>query len=110
MKIKFIKNEESFAWLHERLEQCQQIFECSASTCKLTLELLDQIQKTKGPIKSEKLKVQVAKHMASLEWDYDGYFLYTYEEELQETIRLMKEAFGQEEEGFRIPDFAPPVD
>ena len=106
MKMKFIENKDSLNSVRERMEQYQHIFECLALASERTLEVLGKIEATKGPIKAAKLKAQALEYLRNFEWDFDD----SYEEELAETIRLMKEAFGQnDEEEFQIPDFAPPV-
>lgn len=111
MKMKFIENKDSLDSVRERMEQYQHIFECLALASERTLAVLDKIEATKGPIKAAKLKAQALEYLRNFEWDFDGFFTDPYEEELAETIRLMKEAFGQnDEEEFQIPDFAPPVD
>ena len=111
MKTKFIKNSESLDWVRERLEQYRHIFECLALASEKALAVLDKLEATKGPIKAEKLKAQALEYLQNFEWDFDGYFIHSYEDELEKTIHLMKEAFGhQEEEELQIPDFAPPVD
>jgi hypothetical protein len=110
MKMKFIANKDSLDCVRERMEQYQHIFECLAQASEKTLAVLDKIEATKGPIKAAKLKAQALEYLGNSEWDFDGFFIDSYDEELAETIRLMKEAFGQEEEEFQIRDFAPPVD
>ena len=110
--MKFIASKEALGDLRERLEYYRYIFEVLGPVTNQALEMLDKIEKTKGPIKAEKLKAKVAQSIRSFEWDCDGFFSDSYEEELKETVRLMKEAFGQKDKEWfeNIPDFAPPVD
>ena len=108
--MRFIADKTALAELRERLDYYRYIFQTLGAISDQVLGLLDKIEETKGPIKAEKLKAKVGEYIRSFEWDHDGFFLDSYEQELQETIRLMKEAFGQtEDEEFKIPDFAPPV-
>ena len=108
--MKFIKNQESLDWLRDRLAEYQHIFECLAGASERTLKLLDEIEATKGPIKVEKLKAKVRENLRSFEWDFDGSFNDPYEDELELTQKLMREAFGEDgEDEMQIPDFAPPV-